>query len=270
MGLSAGLDFETKLFAKERAAELLERELASPKYRPAPIAFGANTDPYQPIERQYRITRSLIETLARSPPPAHHRHQIEPHSARPRPPGADGARQSGQGLRLGDHARSRARPPDGAARADAAEAARGDRGAQRRRRAGGRDGRADHSRDQRRGIGDDPDPRLFGRRARGKLCRAAAAERIARHVPRMAAGPLSRPAQARGVAHAVDARGQGLRGPVGPAHGGLRPLRLDDRASVRDGRAPARLPRNVAGAAHRPLPQAGSRASAASAQLSLF
>ena len=64
MGLSAGLDFETRLFAKERAAELLERELASPKYRPAPIAFGANTDPYQPIERQYRITRSLIETLA--------------------------------------------------------------------------------------------------------------------------------------------------------------------------------------------------------------
>ena len=64
MGLSAGLDFETRLFAKGRAAELLERELASPKYRPAPIAFGANTDPYQPIERQYRITRSLIETLA--------------------------------------------------------------------------------------------------------------------------------------------------------------------------------------------------------------
>ena len=66
MGLSAGLDFETKLFAKERAAELLERELASPKYQPAPIAFGANTDPYQPIERQYRITRSLIETLAQA------------------------------------------------------------------------------------------------------------------------------------------------------------------------------------------------------------
>jgi DNA repair photolyase len=64
MGLSAGLDFETRLFAKERAAELLLRELAAPKYRPAPIAFGANTDPYQPIERQYRITRSLIETLA--------------------------------------------------------------------------------------------------------------------------------------------------------------------------------------------------------------
>ena len=66
MGLSAGLDFETRLFAKEGAAELLERELASPKYQPAPIAFGANTDPYQPIERQYRITRSLIEVLKRA------------------------------------------------------------------------------------------------------------------------------------------------------------------------------------------------------------
>src|SRR5271165_353543 len=65
LGLSAGLDFETRLFAKQGAAELLERELASPKYRPAPIAFGANTDPYQPIERQYRITRSLIEVLSR-------------------------------------------------------------------------------------------------------------------------------------------------------------------------------------------------------------
>ena len=65
MGLSAGLDFESRLFAKQGAAELLERELASPKYRPAPIAFGANTDPYQPIERQYRITRSLIEVLSR-------------------------------------------------------------------------------------------------------------------------------------------------------------------------------------------------------------
>jgi DNA repair photolyase len=66
LGLSAGLDFETRLFAKERAAELLERELASSKYKPAPIAFGANTDPYQPIERQYRITRSLIEVLRRA------------------------------------------------------------------------------------------------------------------------------------------------------------------------------------------------------------
>ncbi|MGO8801446.1 MAG: PA0069 family radical SAM protein [Roseiarcus sp.] len=65
MGLSPGLDFETKLFVKDGAAALLERELAAPNYRPRTIAMGTNTDPYQPIERQYRITRSILETLAR-------------------------------------------------------------------------------------------------------------------------------------------------------------------------------------------------------------
>jgi DNA repair photolyase len=64
MGLSPGLDFETKLFAKEGAAALLARELAAPSYRCRTIAMGTNTDPYQPIERQYRITRSILETLA--------------------------------------------------------------------------------------------------------------------------------------------------------------------------------------------------------------
>ena len=66
LGLSAGLDFESKLFVKENAAALLEKELAAPKYRPAVIALGANTDPYQPIERQYRVTRSVLEVLART------------------------------------------------------------------------------------------------------------------------------------------------------------------------------------------------------------
>ena len=63
MGLSPGLDFESKLFAKQGAPALLEKELASARYSPAPIAFGTNTDPYQPIERKYRITRALFETL---------------------------------------------------------------------------------------------------------------------------------------------------------------------------------------------------------------
>ena len=66
LGLSPGLDFESKLFVKDGSAALLERELAAPSYRPQTIALGANTDPYQPIERQYRVTRSILEVLAKT------------------------------------------------------------------------------------------------------------------------------------------------------------------------------------------------------------
>lgn len=59
--LSPGLDFETQLFAKPDAAEILRATLAKPRYRPRPIAMGTNTDPYQPIERDYRITRDVLE-----------------------------------------------------------------------------------------------------------------------------------------------------------------------------------------------------------------
>src|SRR5258707_68449 len=62
--LSPGLDFETKLFAKTNAAELLRAELGKPGYKPTVIALGANTDCYQPIERKYRITRQILEVLA--------------------------------------------------------------------------------------------------------------------------------------------------------------------------------------------------------------
>ena len=63
LGLSSGLDFETRLFVKGNACELLRRELSLPGYRCEAIALGANTDPYQPIEREHRVTRSVLEVL---------------------------------------------------------------------------------------------------------------------------------------------------------------------------------------------------------------
>src|SRR5215471_13578951 len=66
MGLSAGLDFESKLFVKPDAPELLERELSAPRYSPRVIAIGTNTDPYQPIERKYEVMRGILEVLERA------------------------------------------------------------------------------------------------------------------------------------------------------------------------------------------------------------
>ena len=63
LGLSPGLDFETKLFAKPDAPKLLERELSAPGYVPRTIAIGTNTDPYQPIEREHKIMRRILEVL---------------------------------------------------------------------------------------------------------------------------------------------------------------------------------------------------------------
>ncbi|MER8500196.1 MULTISPECIES: PA0069 family radical SAM protein [unclassified Mesorhizobium] len=63
MGLSPGLDFESKLFAKPDAARLLDKELSRDNYQPRTIAIGTNTDPYQPIEKQYRIMREILEVL---------------------------------------------------------------------------------------------------------------------------------------------------------------------------------------------------------------
>jgi DNA repair photolyase len=64
LNLSPGLDFETRLFAKTEAAQLLRAELSRPAYRCSPIALGSNTDPYQPIEREWKITRQILEVLA--------------------------------------------------------------------------------------------------------------------------------------------------------------------------------------------------------------
>ncbi|WP_020400717.1 PA0069 family radical SAM protein [Kordiimonas gwangyangensis] len=70
MGLSPGIDFETKLFAKPNAAELLKAELSKKGYEPKPIAMGTNTDPYQPIEKDRRITREILKVLYE------HRHPV--------------------------------------------------------------------------------------------------------------------------------------------------------------------------------------------------
>lgn len=63
LGLSPGLDFETRLFRKPDAAGQLEQELAAPRYRPATLVLGANTDPYQPIERRFGTTRAVLQVL---------------------------------------------------------------------------------------------------------------------------------------------------------------------------------------------------------------
>jgi len=65
LGLSPGLDFESRLFVKPEAPRLLERELSAAGYQPRTIAIGTNTDPYQPIEREYRVMRGILETLER-------------------------------------------------------------------------------------------------------------------------------------------------------------------------------------------------------------
>lgn len=71
LGLSPGLDFETKLTAKTNAVELLTREISRPGYVPSPIALGINTDGYQPIEREFGLTRELLQVLSDCNHPVH-------------------------------------------------------------------------------------------------------------------------------------------------------------------------------------------------------
>src|SRR5215471_20261957 len=66
LGLSPGLDFESRLLVKPEAANLLEKELSAPGYEPKVIAIGTNTDPYQPIERRFKVMRRILEVLDRA------------------------------------------------------------------------------------------------------------------------------------------------------------------------------------------------------------
>ena len=70
LGHSAGLDFERQIYVKVNAVELLRRELADKRYKPKPIAMGTNTDPYQPAEREHKLTRGILEVLLETRHPA--------------------------------------------------------------------------------------------------------------------------------------------------------------------------------------------------------
>ena len=163
LGLSPGLDFETKLFAKPDAPELLEKELSAPNYEPRTIAIGTNTDPYQPIERS---TRSCAASLKCWSGPAT-RSASSPSrrwSCATSTSCADGRAQPGQGRAVGDDARSETRSHDGAARRDAGAPPRGAAATFRRRRADLGDGGAGHPGDQRHR--DRAHPRSRGCRRR--------------------------------------------------------------------------------------------------------
>src|SRR6266446_4624539 len=69
LGLSPGLDFESRIFVKPEAPALLEKELAAQDYEPRMIAIGTDTDPYQPIERERKIMRGILEVLERASHP---------------------------------------------------------------------------------------------------------------------------------------------------------------------------------------------------------
>ena len=148
MGFSPGLDFETEIFVKEGAAQLLERELSAPRYVPKTIAIGTNTDPYQPAEKSHRIMRSILEVLAR----ANHPVGIVTKSALVlrdldllAPMAAKGLAKVAISVTTLDRKLARLMEPRAATPELRLEA---HRKAQRRRRADGGDDGADHSRHQ--------------------------------------------------------------------------------------------------------------------------
>ena len=177
LGLSPGLDFETKLFAKTNAAQALERELAEPGYQVRTIAIGTNTDPYQPIERRYRIMRRILEVLSA----ANHPVGIVTKSALVlrdldilKSMAERGLVKVALSVTTLDRKLARAMEPR-ASTPDKRLETRATAG--RCRRAGVGDGGADHSRPYRHGDGAHPGARGRCRRRERGLCAAQTAAR---------------------------------------------------------------------------------------------
>ena len=127
LGLSAGLDFETRIFVKPRAPELLRAELSRRSWTPQVLAMSGVTDPYQPIEHRLELTRGCLAVLAAFSQPRGGHHEERPRHPRPRPPGR--ARHSPLRERhpLGDHASGGRAAGDGAAGCHGRAKTRGDR-----------------------------------------------------------------------------------------------------------------------------------------------
>ena len=240
LGLSPGLDFETKLFAKTNAAEALTRELGDPGYEVRTIAIGTNTDPYQPIERRYRIMRRILEVLSA----ANHPVGIVTKSALVlrdldllTSMAERGLVKVALSVTTLDRKLARAMEP---------RASTPDRRLETLKRLVDAGVPASVMvAPVIPGLTDMEMERILERaaaagRAPGGLCAAEAAARDRRSVHRMAASQLPRPRQPRVVADALDPRRQTVRGEMGRAHDGRRPLCLDDRPEVRACRRAAR------------------------------
>ncbi len=267
MGLSPGLDFESKLFVKAGAAALLERELGAPAYQPRTIAIGTNTDPYQPIEREHRVMREILEVLAR----ANHPVGIVTKSALVTrdidilgPMAERGLAKVALSVTTLDPKLARTMEPRASTPAKRLDAIR---------------------QLSQAGIPttvmvapiipavNDPEIEAIlaeahraGAREAGYVMLRLPLE-VRDLVPRMAAGAPPRQAAPRAFAGAVYARRQGLRRQMGGAHDRRRPLCVDDRPPLRNRRPAARLQQGTPQAAHGPVHAAGAAWRAAQAVL---
>ena len=212
LGLSPGLDFETRILAKPEAPKLLARELSRRNYVCRPIAMGTNTDPYQPTERKMRITRGILKVLSAFNHPVSIVTKSDAVLADLDLLASLAKRRLAKVYLSISTLRRRSRPQAGAARGVAREAPRRRRRAPGSRRAGRRDGGADHPGADRPGDGNGPRPGKGRRRRGSRLHPPAPAARSEGAVRRMAAGALPRP-RAQSAVAGRDTRGGQLNDP---------------------------------------------------------